>query len=233
LDAPMPSENIEAFFDEVEKKTTELRNSLEKTAAAKKELTQVYEDFEAFQKFYENVEKTNKVLQEQIDTFGMAEREVALFKLQSDAAEVPASYQEIYNEELEKTINLMDQLKGLEAKAQMKEDVKKIFEETRTPLEMYQKELEKLQKLMEAGVMDDELYGRATEAAQKRYDDALEKYEDISHDIVTTLGTFDVANAPSLQAGGGSDRLITASEATATNTREMLRELKLGGFRFQ
>jgi len=58
---------------------------------------------------------------------------------------------------------------------QMGREAQRIFQETRTPLEEYQQQLEKIDKLYQQGAIDVETHGRATTQAADRYNTALKQ----------------------------------------------------------
>jgi predicted HAD superfamily Cof-like phosphohydrolase len=64
---------------------------------------------------------------------------------------------------------------AIKAWQQQQAEAKSIFEATRTPLEIYQAQIEKLNALLEAGSIRQETYNRAVVQAQDAFDQATEK----------------------------------------------------------
>lgn len=68
---------------------------------------------------------------------------------------------------------------------------KRVFEETRKPLEAYQMRIAELNKLLQAGAIDQETYNRAVVAAQEAFAPTTKAAEDLARTVETTLtGAF-------------------------------------------
>ena len=99
-----------------------------------------------------------KKLKEQIATFGMS----------SAAAEVYALKQRGAGEATLDTIRaLHGQLDGLEKQRDMMSEGERVFDSVQTPLEKYERELESLEKLLDAGAINQDTFSRAVAKAKE------------------------------------------------------------------
>lgn len=121
------------------------------------------QDVEALKKVSESLEK----LQTEVNQFGMGDAEKKLADFSTMKGVTPEQINQ-YSQLLSK----MDELKAAKEKQkQLDDDAKKIFDDTRTPLEKYETEIGKLHDLLDAGEISWDTYGRAVNKAR----DELEK----------------------------------------------------------
>ena len=199
--APSYSQRIEEFLDDVAKKADDARKKMVELAEEKAKLIQEYADAQAFEGLIEKIDEVKKKYAEQIEYFGASAREIEFGKLAM--IEVPPGYESAYAKELLAIIDLMEQLDMLEEKhreeqeAQAKynqliEEGEQVFEQTRTPLESYFSELEKLHELLIIGAISWDTYQRAVEAAEKKLDKVgpqdVGKFMTIRTDLIDVAG---------------------------------------------
>lgn len=78
--------------------------------------------------------------------------------------------------------------KATEKFTELQRAAKRIIEDTRTPLERYNKEMALLNKLLEKGLINQETFGRATEQAQETLKKSSEKMSDVIEGEFSDLG---------------------------------------------
>lgn len=123
---------------------------------------------EAHERFA-NVEKMIASLQEQADLFGKSAAEVELYKLALAGAT---------DEQIKMAEAILAQIDALREQEQWAKKAERVFEQTRTPLERYAKELEELEELFRRGLIDQETFARAREDAQSRLAQADQRSQD-------------------------------------------------------
>lgn len=105
---------------------------------------------------------------------------------------------EEYNQVLEETKKISviaipkQSMEDLSKHNELQSEAKRIFEQTRTPLEKYNAEMEKLNKLMKQGLIDQDTYNRAMDQNKEQ----LEKLGDDSEDVFSKISEHskDTAN---------------------------------------
>ena len=133
---------------------------------------------QAWNKMHDNIKSVNDRLQDEINNMGVDARWAEYGKLQKQLESVAPENQEQYKQYLDlikNNILLLEKLKGEEdAAAKNKEwlngimeEGKQVYEETRTPLEAYQKRVERLDVLLAQGAINADTYARAVAEAQK------------------------------------------------------------------
>jgi len=85
---------------------------------------------------------------------------------------------DVYNPALAETASMT--LSAAKATNDFQRQAQSVFASTRTDLERYNAELEKLNTLKDKGLITQETYGRALEKAQKTFDDAAQKGKEAS-----------------------------------------------------
>lgn len=102
------------------------------------------------------------------------------------------------------------------AAADAAREMQRIFDETRTPAEALNIELARLQKLLDDGVISWDLYGRAQEAAQDRFDKAIESLKpkiEKTKSLAEDLGlTFASAFEDAIVGGRGLSSVLKGLE---------------------
>ncbi len=78
--------------------------------------------------------------------------------------------------------------KQTEKFTKLQQEAQRVIDATRTPLENYNKEMEKLNKLLKEGHINQETFGRATEQAQEKLKKSSEKVGDVIEDEFDGLG---------------------------------------------
>ena len=97
-------------------------------------------------------------LEKQVETFGMS----------SGAAELYALKQRGASEATLETIRaLHEQLDGLEKQRDMMAEGERVFDSVQTPLEKYEREIDKLEKLLGAGAINQDTFSRAVSKARE------------------------------------------------------------------
>ena len=126
-------------------------------------------------------------LQQQVATFGEGEAAVMRYRLaHGDLAETLREAGEAAQPYAEQLVALTAQLTQLQEKAEADqerqqqwnaavEEGRRITEAMRTPLEIYQQEIEKLNEALQLGVISQETYNRAVEQAQETLDKVKKK----------------------------------------------------------
>lgn len=162
LIAPSAGEKVTKFFDNI-------RRSAQTAAEGMQPVKTTIDDIgESMSKATEDAGKFVDKLKEQVATFGMTSNEAEIYKLQIAGADEAV---------LGQARSLDEQLKALEeskkaheemAKAQedLTNEGKKVFEETRTPLEQYEAKIKDLEKLLDVGAINQDTFNRAVAKAQ-------------------------------------------------------------------
>ncbi len=128
---------------------------------------------------------------------------------------------EEYNESLTKTINLTKINLASQEKAitvasrrnELQNDAKRIFEQTRTPLERHNIEMEKLNGLLKEGLIDQDTYNRATEQTSQGFNNISDESE----------GLFDMISDKSRSA---SEDFIDNFASSIFSTSSQVKSLK-------
>lgn len=135
----------------------------------------------------ESLQSLAQGLQQQVDTYAMAEGAVIRYRLaQGDLADEVAKAGPAAQQYVDQIIRMTDEMERLKAeteaseKAQREWDAavdegKKIAEQTRTPAEAYADTIRRLNELLQEGHILQETYNRAVEAAQETYDKATKE----------------------------------------------------------
>lgn len=92
---------------------------------------------------------------------------------------------EEFNDTLEETNTLAaitipkPSLEVMNKRNELQDEAKRIFEQTRTPLERHNQQIEKLNKLLKEGLIDQETYNRALKQSMEGLDQTAEKAENV------------------------------------------------------
>lgn len=135
----------------------------------------------------ESLQSLAQGLQQQVDTYGMAETAVIRYRIaQGDLADEfakagPAAQQ--YADQIIRMTDELERLKQETADAEAKQrawdaaadEGKRITEQMRTPAEVYSDTIERLNTLLQDGHILQETYNRAVEAAQETFDKATKE----------------------------------------------------------
>ena len=159
---------------------------------------------EATQKLNDSVADLTADLKTQIATFGMSSTEADLYKLaQQGATEAQLADARALGGQLEALT------KADEAKKQMQDDAKSLIDATRTPFEKFQAQVADVRKLLDAGLIDQTTFARATTQAQGE------------------LGTNPTQGAAALEAGSQEARsAVLAFQRRGSSGRDPVEEVK-------
>ncbi|SIN97666.1 phage tail tape measure protein, TP901 family, core region [Singulisphaera sp. GP187] len=173
-----------------------------------------------------------KELQLQIATFGKSSTEVDLYKLSLDGA-TAAQIQTARTlttqlEAMERQKKVIDD--QVEAQKRLKEEGKSLYEETRTPLEKYAAEVQRLQGLLSAGAITGDTFDRAKLAAGDLLNEDKGKGKDDgpTHAAALQAGSAEAYSAQlkfGAQGGGSRDEPIKDVAKETTKQTELLRQL--------
>lgn len=126
-------------------------------------------------------------LQQQVDTFGMAESATIRYRIaQGDLAEQFALAGEAAAPYVDKLVELTEKLEGMKSQVEEAEKTqrawdaaveegRRVTESVRTPAELYSDTVERLNELLEKGVISQETYSRAVADAQEKMEKALDE----------------------------------------------------------
>jgi len=109
-------------------------------------------------------------------------------------------------------------LRKAQEEANTKKEGEGLTESMRTPEEKARDEISKYKKLLGAGTITDDTYGRAV---KKALEDAAAAMPDAMRRTIGVRGTFNAMEAAGLGAGDVSDRIAQATEKTAKNTEKI------------
>lgn len=149
-----PSTALQNTLDAITQKSKDAATAIENSKNKINDFTAA--NFEAV----DSASKLIQKLQDQVDVFGMTSNEAEIYRLTQAGV----------SEELIKQAQLLDdQLKALNDQKKVQDDLsnraKSIFEETRTPMEKFKKEVAELDQLFLDGFIDGNTLNRATEKA--------------------------------------------------------------------
>ncbi len=145
-----PSEGISQFFANVQKSSEEARKSLAQMPAT---MQSVADTTLSLSKSISDLESS---LKDQIATFGMSSSEAEIYKLSLAGAT---------EEQLASIRAMTDQLAAREKLKSLQDEAKSIIEASKTPLEQYQAQIEKLNTLRDQGLLNTDQYDRAVKKA--------------------------------------------------------------------
>lgn len=157
-----PSEKMQAHLVELERQIAELNRTVDAAS-------------DPMAAFGDAVGTLEQRLQLAIDTFGMSANEIAIYKLALQGAT---------EAQLAHARALAAQLDLLQKQADLASEAQSIWEKTRTPLERYEAQIDKLNRMLElhkktagsAGI-DFETYSRAVRMAREELEKAAETRE--------------------------------------------------------
>lgn len=205
-----PSTGIKNFFDEIK---TGAREAAEEITSTSKSVESMGE---TFMELTTSINDLKSSLQEQITTFGMSSREMAVYKLRQEGAST---------EMLREVIALSKQLDGME-------EAQKVFEATATPLEKYEAEIEKLAGLYKGGFIDPETFRRAIEQAESMLPDSQIQAQ--APEVAAAMGPLQFADRMELGSTEARNAILTHRGAAGAdpmnqvekNTKDALEEEK-------
>lgn len=117
-------------------------------------------------KIKEAIDRQIQALQDQAATFGMTEKETTLYRLAVQGASAA---------QLALADSILNQVAAQKEQQGLMEAGKKVFEDTRTPLERYNVEMENLNALLAAGAINMDTFQRASVQAKAALDAIMEK----------------------------------------------------------
>jgi TP901 family phage tail tape measure protein len=158
---------------------------------------------QALAKLSTDVHNLEMDLQKQIDTFGMSADAIKLWELaQRGATDAMLEQVKALQEQLQKMKDEEEaKQEAIREAERMEEDMKRaaerVIEETRTPLEKFEKRIDHLRELFEKGLIDEETFRRATEMAEKALPGAeaakAQEFRQVNLARVALQGTFGTA----------------------------------------
>jgi hypothetical protein len=153
-------------------------------------------------------------------------------KALADASDTGLISFQDYCEQFDLLKTAMAELKAAREADALQKEGRTLADSLRTPEERARDELERYQKLRDAGVISDKTLQRAQ---RKTVADAAAAMPDVVKQTTTlgVRGTFNAAEAGRLGAAGGvSDRIASATESTARNTEKIAELTKTLGLNF-
>ncbi len=123
-----------------------------------------------------------------------------------------------YTERLEKLKAAMAELRGAREADAAKKEGQSLTESMQTPEERARAQVDRYRKLLDAGDITGDTYQRAV---RKALEDAAAAMPDAMKRTIGVRGTFSAIEAAGMGAGGVSDRIASATEATAKNTEKI------------
>ena len=123
-----------------------------------------------------------------------------------------------YTERLEKLKAAMAELRAAREADAAKREGQSLTDAMQTPEERAKAQIEKYKKLLTGGDIAGETYQRAV---RKALEDAAAAMPDAMKRTIGVRGTFSAIEAAGMGAGGVSDRIASATEATAKNTEKI------------
>lgn len=135
----------------------------------------------------ESLQSLAQGLQQQVDTYAMAEGAVIRYRLaQGDLADEVAKAGPAAQQYVDQIIRMTDEMERLKQETEASEKAqrawdaavdegKKITEQMRTPAEVYADTIERLNELLAEGHIIQETYNRAVDAAQETFDKATKE----------------------------------------------------------
>jgi hypothetical protein len=162
-------------------------------------------------KAIEKVTAKLEEMQKAVDQFNMSKAEKAADDIKRIGGDSSA---QLMAEGLQLQLDKMEEAK--KAQEDMAKDAQKLWDETKTPLEAYTDEVDKLNKLMDAGVIDAERYNRGIKLADSKLEKS-NKREDKAPPSLLTAGSQEAASfVAKIQAQekgrGPQDQLLQKQE---------------------
>lgn len=223
------SKAVEQFFTNLENNASKAAQALA-NGAPKPGSFVPPQDVEALKKVTESVEK----LQTEVNQFNMTDAEKKLADFSAMKGVTPEQINQYAA-----LLSQMDQLKA--AKEQQKkidEDAKKIWEETRTPMEKYEAEIDRLHDMLENGSISWDTYGRAVRKAKADLEkDSEDKTKEAKAPDLMLAGSaaaqrfsYDLTRGSSLMNKDEIAKKQLASQQKAENYLEAIAKNTGGGF---
>lgn len=154
--ADPPSVGIDNWFNSINEGAKQATTAVDETKKAINSLSDEYLDMT------DKVNELEASLKLQIDTWGMTSNEVEIFKLKQAGA-TDAMLENI--KAMDKELQLLEKMKKNEE--ELNEAAKRVFEDTRTPMEQFETEIGKLQQLFNLGLINKDTFERAKLKAEK------------------------------------------------------------------
>lgn len=168
---------LSASIQATEKNITELHDLLTHRPETKKKSAPPVIDDET-KKLTEAIDKQIEALTMQANTFGMTEEAAAFYKFTLQQGVTPAQIEaarELLTIIAAQKAQTKEFEKSIEAEKKLAETGKRVFEETRTPMEELNAKVRELNELLNAGAIDFETYSRAIQQAEGQFGDKLKK----------------------------------------------------------
>lgn len=181
----------------------------------------------------EEIQKTIDALVKERDEFGLTNEQLAIHRLALQGAS---------SEQITFAKSVIDSANAAREQQQTIEEGKRVFEETRTPLERYEAELAKLNDLLQRGAIDWNTYARALFQAQEKLDETTKKTEQTVDEFTKNFaentqdflgqGLYDILQGDFDNIGDSFAKMIqrmVAEAAAADIARTLFGDLLKGG----
>lgn len=145
----------------------ERKHASEEMITGIKEWQAYIEELEKANKDLTDVTKKIEGLAESVDKLGKSEKDILITEIKRSAM---SEAEKMYA--IDKVKKLSEEKEKWEDIASGMEEIAKLNKEARTPLEEYLETVERLDKLMSTGFLDDRAYAKGLEDASKKLDDA-------------------------------------------------------------
>lgn len=181
-------------------------------AAAKKAADEAKRLVDEQKRAVEAIDNQVSSLQIQAETFGKTTKEATLYKLGLDGAS---------ESQIKLAAAALDSIEASEKQKKSMDDAKRVFDETRTPLEKLNAEYKRLNALRDAGSIDSDTYSRAAKAAQdnfeKQTDEMKKVMDNFTENVQRNLGDglYDMLNGNFKSIGDGFKSMMLRMVADA------------------
>ena len=156
-------------------------------------------------------------LEEQIATFGMS----------ASAAELYALKQRGASDATVETIRaLHEQLDGLEKQRDLLAEGERVFDSVQTPLEKYEREIRKLEELLDAGAINQETFTRAVAKAREGLDTAPDRATGATDSIQTAVGSVTLPGMQTMETT--AEKSLAIERKTYDRLGDILDETRRG-----
>lgn len=215
IERPPPSHGIEDFFNNTRKAANDAAAAITKAGQATKGMAAPVSDVN------EKVMKMIQHFQEENEAIGKTPPVIATYK----AALAGASEEQL------------KMVAGLATQHDRLEKAKKTFDDTRTPLEVYQKRLKELDDLLNSGSINKDTYDRAKRQAKGEYEEKAmptsrfsSAMERGSQEARTTLLNFAASGANTDDPGKETAKNTAIQAQQGARTNDLLTQLVGRGF---
>lgn len=180
---PPPSEGVKKWFDDVKAESKKAFDEMRKNSFAAAEAKALAEANKPA------VDLINKY-REQVETFKMSAREAEIFKL---------SQQGISSELIKQAEALGDQLTAMEEQKKLQETLESraesLIDSVKTPMDEFNEKMQELQEVFDAGLINEEVFGKVAERLKEDLQGALPEEAEIKFAGALELGSGEARQA--------------------------------------